>query len=111
MSGLLSIRQVLEGMQGEGSLDALEAALVAREEERVGHLLVIAARHQMNPAVVAKVILDLELGAPKTEVEAAMVNHQFETTIQQMKQAFSQATGIPMEALVFPPTGIVEEDQ
>jgi len=106
-----TIRQILESFEGEGRLDDLITALEAREQEKVDALSQVALAHGVMPPVLAKVLVDLDLGAPRTDEEKAFITAQFEDFKAQMIERYSQATGIPAELLQFPATTPPEVDE
>src|SRR5262245_57311002 len=67
--------------------EALVEALVAREEAIVGLLHLAAMQFGMYPQIVAKVILDVGLGAPKSEPEKQMIEGAFVHLMQQIEAA------------------------
>jgi PHP family Zn ribbon phosphoesterase len=110
-AALPSIEEIVSLYVAEGEQrNVLIDALTTREQDRVDHLMVVASRHNVVAPVMAKVMLDLELGRPKTDEEKAFLNKQFEDFVTNIKQQYHEATGIPLDMMQLPPTGIVEDE-
>lgn len=99
-----TIREVLESFEGEGSLDDLVEGLVAREEEAVGNLAVVASNFGVLPPIFSKVILDLGLGRPRSTDEAAFITAQYQTFMARLIANAFEVTGLPPESFGIPST-------
>lgn len=93
-----TIREIVAA-HAQGPIDPLVEALVAREESKIEALLATGVtQFAVEPIFAVKVLMDLELGAPKTQEMQAYVNEQFAAKVREYQQRYAEQAGdVPPE--------------
>jgi len=90
VSAIPSIKEVVDASIREGRVYRTEMVsnLIAREDAIADALRMAGAQFGVYPEIVAKVLMDLELGTPPTPEVARMIQQQFIDLMERLQQQY-----------------------